>query len=447
MGFNIQLIGKNSFPALSEKKGLRYFTFIVMYLAQGIPEGMTLFGIPAWMAMNGKSATEIGGYVALVMIPFSFKVLAAPFMEKFTYLPMGRRRPWLLVGQFGLALSFLALSMVPDPLNNLGLLTTAVLSLTIFIVFQDIATDSLAIDIVPLNEQAKANGFMWGAKIIGTSGSLALGTWLLNHYGFAVAIRMLSVLIFMIMLVPLVLRERPGEKLLPWTTGSTSPESKLLTVDSWSKLFISLKKVLFLPNGLVLALSLFIVLTAFSFIRTLLPVFTIQELGWTNESYSQIYASSNLVCGIIGMVIGGVLLDRFGIIRILQIYLSFAALLTAVTAFSKIIWYNIYFFSIYISLFNLLFVLVTIGTFAIAMRCCWKRISALQFTFYMGLYNLGLTAGAAMIGPLRNYFSWEYTILTFSILALVAMFLLRFMKIDNHLKHVDELEKGYLEGR
>ena len=268
MGINIQLLRKDNFPALSEKRGLRYFTFIVMYLAQGIPEGMTLFGIPAWMAMNGKSATEIGGYVALVMIPFSFKILAAPFMEKFTYLPMGRRRPWLLVGQFGLALSFLALSMVPDPLNNIGVLTASVISLSIFIVFQDIATDSLAIDIVPLTEQAKANGFMWGAKIIGTSGSLALGTWLLNHYGFAPAIRMLSVLIFLIMLVPLVLRERPGEKLLPWTTGSPSPESKLLKVDSWSKLFISLKRVLVLPNGLVLALSLFIVLTAFSFIRT-----------------------------------------------------------------------------------------------------------------------------------------------------------------------------------
>ena len=41
-------------PALSEHAVLRYFSFVALYVAQGIPEGMTYFGIPAWMAMNGR---------------------------------------------------------------------------------------------------------------------------------------------------------------------------------------------------------------------------------------------------------------------------------------------------------------------------------------------------------------------------------------------------------
>jgi hypothetical protein len=63
---------------------LRYFSFAILYVAQGIPEGMTLFGIPAWMAINGKTAAEIGGYTAIIFIPVSFKILAAPLMERFT---------------------------------------------------------------------------------------------------------------------------------------------------------------------------------------------------------------------------------------------------------------------------------------------------------------------------------------------------------------------------
>ena len=43
-------------PTLSEHKLLRYFSFSILYVAQGVPEGMTLFGIPAWMAMNGQNS-------------------------------------------------------------------------------------------------------------------------------------------------------------------------------------------------------------------------------------------------------------------------------------------------------------------------------------------------------------------------------------------------------
>lgn len=147
-------------PALSEHTLLRYISFAILYVAQGIPEGMTIFGIPAWMAMNGKTPAEIGTYGAIIFIPFSFKILAAPLIERYTYLPMGRRRPWIIFGQLGLSASFMAMSMVHDPLNNMQLLTIVGFCVSLFITFQDIATDALVIDIVPLTQQSKANGFM-----------------------------------------------------------------------------------------------------------------------------------------------------------------------------------------------------------------------------------------------------------------------------------------------
>ena len=89
------------------------------------------------------------------MIPFSLKILLAPMMERYTYLPMGRRRPWLLFGQLGIFCSLIGLSLVPDPVNNIALITVAALCACTFIMFQDIATDSLVIDIVPVEQQGK----------------------------------------------------------------------------------------------------------------------------------------------------------------------------------------------------------------------------------------------------------------------------------------------------
>jgi len=440
VSLQIKIKANSKLPALSEHPFLRYFTFAILYVAQGIPEGMTIFGIPAWMAMNGKTPAEIGTYGAIIFIPFSFKILVAPIIERFTFLAMGRRRPWIIFGQLGLAVSFMAMSMVPDPLNNINLLTVVGFCVSIFITFQDIATDALVIDIVPTNQQPRANGFMWGAKTIGTAASLAIGTWLLNHYGFPVAILSLSLTVSSIMLIPLFLRERPGEKLLPWTPGTTSPETAALRLDNWTKIFKSLFGVLKLPNSLLLALVLFIMLTALAFMRTLFPIFTIQELGWSNKDYSEVYAVTSLAGGIVGMLVGGLLLERFGKIRMISIYLILLILVTTIMAFSKSWWNSAFFTTGYIALFNLLFVFIAIGLFATAMQFCWKRISALQFTLYMAIYNLGQTAGSALIGPIRNHLNWEYTILSFSAMAAIALVLIQFMRIKNHTQQLERLD-------
>ena len=427
-------------PALSGHALLRYFSFAILYVAQGIPEGMTLFGIPAWMAANGKTPAEIGGYTAIIFIPFSFKIVAAPIMERFTFLPMGRRRPWIIVGQSGIVATFIAMSLLPDPLNNLGLLTALGFCLSVFITFQDIATDALVIDIVPIGQQAKANGFMWGAKIVGTAASLALGTWLLNHYGFFTAIFSLSLTVALIMSIPLLLRERPGERLLPWTSGRASPDAARLQLGSFRRIFRSLFKVLRLPDSMLLILALFSMLTALAFMRTLFPIFTIQALGWSNQEYSSVYAATSLAGGVTGMLAGGWLLDRFGKIRMLSIYLLLLIMLTAVLAFSENRWNQSYVIEGYMLAFNTLFTFAAIALFATAMECCWKRISALQFTLFMAIYNLGQTAGAALIGPLRAHLSWQFTLLAFSVLAVAALGLIQFLDASRHLEKVEVLE-------
>lgn len=361
-------------------------------------------------------------------------------MDRFTYLPMGRRRPWVLFGQLGLMASFIALAFVPDPLNNLNLLMAAGFAVGFFGSFQDVATDGMAIDIVPIHQQARANGMMWGAKIIGTSASLAIGSWLISAYGFTTSILMLAVAVSVIMLAPLLLRERAGEKLLPWTSGKASAETQKMQLDNWSIIFKSLYKVFTLRNSLLLAFVLFITQTAFNLIATLLPIFTVQELGWTNITYSQFFATASLIGGIGGMLIGGFLIDKFGKKRMLNIYFAVLITLNIILALFKTYWIHSWFISTFMITYQIFYVFTCIGLFANAMEFCWKKVSASQFTLYMTIGNLGRIAGAKLIGPIKLNFSWEYTILSFTVIFALAWICFQFIHVGRHADKLSQLE-------
>jgi PAT family beta-lactamase induction signal transducer AmpG len=436
-------ISTSRLPVLTKNKFFRYFSFIALYVAQGIPEGMTYFGIPAWMAMNGKSPAEIGAFVAVVGIPWSFKILLAPMMDRYTFLAMGRRRPWVLIGQTGLIGAFLAMSMVPDPLNNLSLLMTAGFFVSLFGALQDIATDGMAIDVVPVEQQARANGLMWGSKTMGISASLFIGNWLINNYGFSAAILSLLTGIVLIMLVPLFLRERPGEKLLPWTQGSASPDAAKMQMKSWSQILRSLFKVFFLPTSLIMGVAIFSSSIGIGLMEVILPVFSIQEAGWSDETFSRAFSVCSLTGGLAGMLAGGLLADRFGKVRMMTIYLVSLIVLVISMGLLKSYWVSPAVITSYILIYYILYVFLTISIFAIGMQLCWNRVAATQFTLYMAIANMGRATGAGLLGPLTAAFAWEYVIGSFAIFAFFSLVLIQLLRIQKHLVKVDIMESRH----
>ncbi|MFK5879757.1 MAG: MFS transporter [Flavobacteriaceae bacterium] len=442
---NIKVKSKKSALILSENEFLRYFTFSSLYVAQGIPEGMIFFAIPAWLAMNDKSVAEIGAFVGVIGIPWSFKILVAPLMDRFTYLPMGRKRPWIIIGQLGLIISLLAASFINDPLNNLNMLMVAGFFISFFGAFQDVAVDGMAIDILPINQQARANGLMWGSKTVGTSLSLAISTWIINTHGFASAVISLSVAVMCIILIPIFFRENIGEKIMPWTKGVASKISLQKQMTSWKVIFKSLFKVFFLPTSLIMGVAVFINSIGNGLMDTLLPVFTIQEVGWTNSDYSQIMAIANIIAGLSGMFIGGALVDIFGKKKMMSIYLIALITLTISMAYFSNYWPTTFFVPTFIITYYILYTFLTIAIFASAMELCWKRISATQFTLYMAISNLGRAAGAGYLGVFKDFLvKWEYVILIYTIVSLIMLVSLRYMNFNKHLTSVDKLESSHL---
>ncbi|MEO6915569.1 MAG: MFS transporter [Chitinophagaceae bacterium] len=439
------MISIRQLPALRESALVRYINFIALYLTEGLQMGMLFVGIPAWMAMSGKTPGEIGGFATACALPWTFKFIVAPLMDRYTFLPMGRKRPWVLLGQLGLIISLGIMAYVPDPLNNLHLFNISAFIVSALGAMQDAATDGMAVDLIPADEQARANGFMGGARMIGSSLSLAVGSWLLNTYSFTAAMIALCLAIGIITLIPLCLRERSSEKILPWTEGKISAINKRLQVTSWITIFKSLYEVFRLRNSLIISLILFLSQGAYNFFETLLPLFAVKVTGWTNVYYSRAFAMADLIGGISGMLLGGYLIEKFGKKRMIGIYFMLIISIVAALSFLQSYWHNTAFLYGFIIVYRWLNAFAKIGVFAIAMQFCSKKVSASQFTFYMTIGAMGSLVGATLIGPIKDHFSWEITFFWFVIMLAIAWLTMQFLNIERHRDQIAELEEEKAE--
>ena len=93
-------------------------------------------------------------------------------------------------------------------------------------------------------------------------------------------------------------------------------------------------------------------------------------------------------------------------------------------------------------IYNVLYTFSCIGIFAIAMQCCWKKVSASQFTLYMTIANLGRIAIAALIGPIKANFNWQITLFAFAVMIALAWLLLQFLNINKQVERVVDLDNN-----
>ena len=79
---------------LSENKSLRMLTLCGLYVAQGIPWGFVTITFASWLAKpeQGITTGQLGPILAVATLPWSFKFLWGPLMDRFTIRRLGRRR-------------------------------------------------------------------------------------------------------------------------------------------------------------------------------------------------------------------------------------------------------------------------------------------------------------------------------------------------------------------
>ena len=192
---------------LSSASPWHLFCLSMLYLAQGLPNGFLGLALPTYLATQGASVADIGLLLSVTLLPWTIKFLYGPVVDSFSFLKFGRRRFWILLSQTLMILSLFPLIILG--VDNLSISNLAIILIfhNVFVAFQDISTDALAADSLSENSLSKANGVMWGSKVVGKGAGMAVATSLYFAYGTTLGISVLMILIALIMLVPLFSKE------------------------------------------------------------------------------------------------------------------------------------------------------------------------------------------------------------------------------------------------
>jgi PAT family beta-lactamase induction signal transducer AmpG len=388
---------------LSDSPARRFVNFGALYFAQGLPMGFAVFAVPAWLAEARMPTAEIGMVGATTMLPWAFKVVWAPLVDRLKYRPMGRFRAWIIGAQLGLVASTVALLSLPLPLAHVRALAGVLFAQALFASMSDVAGDGLAVEVLPDGERGLANAVMSGCQaagnVIGGAGLSAL----LAAAGFRAAAGLLLLLVAAACAPTVLLRERLGERLLPWTRGApalVAADRAPLPLAGSARLLARL--VLDRPS--VRALVVWIAAYFLSgCLGILMTAAAVRDHGFRQAEYASLGALA-LAPTLIGALAGGRLADRRGRAPVVAGALGLGAVSWAGFALLSHQW----------SIKGVWIVqalaagaasgaLLTVLT-ALFMDLAKPRVAATQFAICMALGNLGSVLGRASAGALEARF-------------------------------------------
>ncbi len=388
--------------ALSEHRNLRFVTLFLLYVAQGLPFGLIDYGLPAWLVQNGASAAAIGGVLAMIILPWTFKLAYGFIMDRYAFLAMGRRRPWIIVGQSGLVVALVAMAFANPGVHQIGLIAALAFAMGLASAFQDVAVDGLAVDILPADEIERVNGYMFGGQAIGVAAGAAASGYLIAYHGLPAAALTLAAVIASILMLVLVVRERPDERLLPWTKGTASQRNLDLHLGAFWPIIRNLFAAMFTRQTLILVPALLAVTAAWGIFLGLAPLFATNILGWEKAVYSGWSGQANLVAGIACVFFIGAAASHWGARRLFIASALMASACAAAIYALQDHWTNPALFIGAIFAFTTLAFLRGVTTGSLAMRLCTPAIAATQFAVFMAILNLGRTIASASLGWLDS---------------------------------------------
>jgi PAT family beta-lactamase induction signal transducer AmpG len=344
----------------------------------------------------------------VVGLPWAFKLVAGPFMDRFTYPSLGRRRPWVMAAQTGLLASLLLLTTIDDATSQLTLLTAIGFLVNCFGATQDVAVDGMAIDVVPVLERGRVNAFMAFGQVLGYSVFGALSGLLLARFGLTVTALVCASTVGAILVWVAMTKEREGDRYLPSISQRANDQPNLakpVNPTTLPLVFKSLLRVLTLPMSLILFASILLERIGGGMITVAAPLFAVKELGYLAEDFSQTYGLIGGIAAVLGLLIG-VLVDRHG---------AKAILLSGMLANSGVLWvlsinpdwwfeptFVLAGFALAIFFGHVAFV----GMIALCMNICWWKVAATQFSVYMAFSNLGRSMGAGLYAGISEQVSY-----------------------------------------
>ncbi len=133
------------------KLSTKLYWISILYFAEGLPFGVAYDVWPVYFRNHGVSLREIG-LMALLSLPWTWKVLWAPLVDRF-----GTRQTWVTPCLGAMAAISLAMTVL-DPSDPTVLMWLVLLAFTTASATQDIAIDAYAVDIAEGRDAGAING-------------------------------------------------------------------------------------------------------------------------------------------------------------------------------------------------------------------------------------------------------------------------------------------------
>jgi PAT family beta-lactamase induction signal transducer AmpG len=129
----------------------RLAVVLLLGFASGLPLALTGQAMQAWLSMEGLDVATIG-FLSLVGLPYTFKFLWAPLMDRFELPLLGRRRGWLVLTQLALAGALMAMAAT-SPTQATRAFALLAVAVAFVSASQDVVIDAYRTDLLGAAER------------------------------------------------------------------------------------------------------------------------------------------------------------------------------------------------------------------------------------------------------------------------------------------------------
>lgn len=278
--------------------------------SSGLPLYVLITLVQAWLRTSGVDLKQIGLF-ALIGIPYTWKFLWAPLLDRFSpafgrWRP-GRRRGWMLIAQILVALAIAAMGLLQPQLSLSGVAGLA-FALAFFSASSDISIDAYRRELLSDAQQGlgtaiHVNAYKIAALIPGSL-SLVLADHLPWSSVFAITAAFMLPGIVMTFFAPTPTVTGPPPRNL--TDAVVLPFKEFIGRSGWRHAFLILAFIFLYKLG--------------DSMTTALATPFYLDLGFTKTQIGLVAKVSSLWASVAGGILGGVWLVRLGIARGLWVF-------------------------------------------------------------------------------------------------------------------------------
>ena len=378
--------------------------------SSGLPFYLTSKTLQAWMTITNVDLATIG-FFSLVTLPYSLKFIWAPLMDRYVPPFLGRRRGWVLITQVLLLLVIAAMAL-HDPRTGLKMLAVNAIAIAFFSASQDISLDAYRTDVLETREMgAGAAVFVMGYRIaMITTGALA----------FFLADRMswntVYVLISLLMIIGIATTFIAPEPVLNDAPPKSLAEAVILPFADF-----------FQRAGVVRALLVLLFIVLYKYSDSLAGSMTtpfLLQTGFSQSEVGAVFLGVGVVATIVGVVVAGAAIGKFGINKSLWMFVIFQGLSNLTYYGLSLAGKNHTFMVAAVVTENFGLGLVTGAMTAYLMSMCNKRFTATQYALLSSLMAASRDILVAPAGKIAESVGWPSFFLITVAMAIPPLLLL-----------------------